>query len=281
MSAVESIVLTLLAFSISGWGVLCLAAEAQPLRDAGRRLLAAPVSDERDERLLFATMVAGAVWVLTPALLAINKQQLGVALGMTDQPLWGVMLNCISSIVVLLIIGPLAWFVLRKQASPQSSEAESAPLKPAQLIQRNFKAGGRAFLLAVLPVAVVLFATQTLRTKEAQHSLLQLLVDQPGAATVGSVLLAAVVLAPLVEELVFRVLLQGWLQSFLRPSVAIGIVALGFSAVHGWPNMLPLIPLALVLGVLFYFTRSYLAVVVTHGLFNVTNVILAVLTAQK
>lgn len=289
MLAAEYIVLTLLVFSLGGWGLIFRSADAQPLREAGLRLLSAPAAQAMDERRFFAMLIAIAVWMLIPVILISSKAALAAQLGMAGDPLFPVVFSCLSGVMVLLVAGPFVWRACKPklapatfdspEAPPVSFDESSAPVE--RRLSHNVRDGVRGFILAVLPVAIVLFATQGMRDQASQHSLLKLLIASPDLKTVSAILLAAVVLAPLVEELVFRVCLQGWLESFLRPSVAFVIVALGFSAVHGWPNMVPLIPLALVLGGLFYLTRSYVAVVITHALFNLTNVVLAVLTAPK
>ena len=88
-------------------------------------------------------------------------------------------------------------------------------------------------------------------------------------------MLAAIVLAPLVEELVFRVVLQTALIDWIGPGQAVCGVALLFAAIHGWPDMLPLIPLALILGTHYALRRSYVTVVLIHMLFNASNLLLA------
>ena len=52
------------------------------------------------------------------------------------------------------------------------------------------------------------------------------------------------------------------------------VTAIIFAMLHGWPDAVPLMPLALVLGAVFEKTRSYLSVVVLHVLFNATNIVL-------
>ena len=134
------------------------------------------------------------------------------------------------------------------------------------------------FFASVLPVAVLLYVTLPFRSRETQHAFLELLQSDAGPATILWVSAAAVIFAPLTEEMVFRVSLQGPLQRRMRPSAAIVLVAVLFSAVHGWPDALPLVPLALVLGYVYYRRRSYLAIVVLHGLFNAVNLLLALLS---
>lgn len=143
---------------------------------------------------------------------------------------------------------------------------------PSQL-----RIGVLGFLASVLPVIVAYSTTLPWRTVENQHGLLQLLSDDPSVTTLLWVILAAVILAPLLEELMYRVILQTWLQQIAPPREALIAVAVLFAAVHRLPDAIPLLPLALVLGYVYQQTRSFIAVVVLHMLFNATNLTLALL----
>jgi membrane protease YdiL (CAAX protease family) len=136
------------------------------------------------------------------------------------------------------------------------------------------------FKLAILPMSVLMALTAPLRTTITQNPLLRLLADDPEFVGVSLIVIVATVVAPLSEEMIFRVILQGWLTSVLPARWAIPIVAVAFSAVHGPVDGLALVPLALVLGVVFHRRHSYLAVVVIHALFNATMLTLALLTAK-
>ncbi len=133
------------------------------------------------------------------------------------------------------------------------------------------------FLAAWAPVLLVLFATRPLRTDDRQHPLLRLLKEDPSGGTLVLAVLAAVLVAPLVEELLFRVVVQGALTQRIPPRGAILFTALLFAAVHGFPDSLGLIPLALVLGYIYYQRHSYLAAVTTHAAFNGVMLLLTVL----
>ncbi|MDA1015729.1 MAG: CPBP family intramembrane metalloprotease [Planctomycetota bacterium] len=141
-------------------------------------------------------------------------------------------------------------------------------------LPRQIKTGVTAFLASVLPVFLMMLAIQPERTKDNQHSFLKRIAEDPSFETIGWVVLTAVVLAPLFEELLFRVILQGALQRVLPPKHAILIVALLFSSIHGYPDALALFPLALILGYTYLITHRYWVVVTTHALFNAVNVAL-------
>ena len=132
--------------------------------------------------------------------------------------------------------------------------------------------GTTGFVASWLPVMALLIATSALevRSPETQHSFLRLLSENRDWVTVAWLALAVGLTAPLVEELLFRVVLQGNLAAWIGPRPAVGATAALFCAVHGWPDMLPLVPLALALGYVYERRHSFPAVVVAHGLFNLT-----------
>jgi membrane protease YdiL (CAAX protease family) len=134
--------------------------------------------------------------------------------------------------------------------------------------------GGVGYLVATPIVVALLLAMTNIRGPQTEHPLLKLLSSANGSEVVG-VTLAAVVAAPLTEELIFRVLFQGILESVVPTWIAVLLPALAFAAMHGRYDAIPLFPLALVLGILFHVRRSYVAVVTTHALFNATFLVLA------
>ncbi len=145
----------------------------------------------------------------------------------------------------------------------------------------DLRDGGIGYLAAFLPVLLVLLATKHLRSEPTIHPFLKVLQKYPQTSTVLWMILVAVVIAPVLEELLFRVVLQGTLTKRIGPQWTIPLVAVAFCAVHGWPDSLALIPLALVLGYVYHRRHSYLAVVVLHAIFNATNLVFALLTAEN
>jgi membrane protease YdiL (CAAX protease family) len=106
-----------------------------------------------------------------------------------------------------------------------------------------------------------------------------LLGESPDWGVLLLMLVTVAIVAPLSEELLFRAVLQGWVRERCGAAWAIPLVAVLFAAIHGWRDGLALLPLALILGVLYERRRSYLAVVVAHGLFNSVMFGLAWLTS--
>ena len=88
---------------------------------------------------------------------------------------------------------------------------------------------------------------------------------------------AAVVMAPLAEELQFRVVILGGLLQSGSGWLAPLLTAVLFGMAHGIPDGLALLPLAFALGYTYTQRRSYRTVVLVHMLFNLFNVLLALL----
>jgi membrane protease YdiL (CAAX protease family) len=143
--------------------------------------------------------------------------------------------------------------------------------------RRQVREGYFAFVASFGPVFLVVLLTSVLRTEENQHPFLKLLRQSTTPETVSWLLLAAVVLAPLKEELVFRVLLQEGLARLTGPVPAMALASVLFCAVHGFPDSLALLPLALVLGSVWQQRQQVGPVLIAHALFNLTNVVIMLL----
>jgi membrane protease YdiL (CAAX protease family) len=139
--------------------------------------------------------------------------------------------------------------------------------------------GAGGFLASFIPVYLVTVLQQFLnwRGPDDKHVFFKILEASEGNGAVLWIVGAVVIVAPLAEELLYRVLLQGFIQSQLAPWMAISFSTAIFCFVHGQSDILPLVPLALILGYIYYRRRSYLALVVAHGLFNAMNITLALM----
>jgi membrane protease YdiL (CAAX protease family) len=137
---------------------------------------------------------------------------------------------------------------------------------------------GHIGLLAALVPALLtqMIVRRLLGAEEPVHTIVKLLKEHPTPANWTLAAWSAVVFAPLAEELLFRVVLQGWLEKYLPAAGAIAASSLAFAAMHfgSWPDPLALLPLAVVLGYLYYRRRSLLAPVVLHGAFNGFNLLI-------
>jgi membrane protease YdiL (CAAX protease family) len=133
--------------------------------------------------------------------------------------------------------------------------------------------GGAAVMLAVVELAAAgqRFATHV----ESHEKVVDMVasIDNPGLLA-GLVLLACV-LAPIVEELIFRGFFFNAALRFAPPLVAAALSAVLFGLAHFEPSALfPLACGGFVLALVYYRTGSLVSSMISHALFNATNVVL-------
>jgi membrane protease YdiL (CAAX protease family) len=148
---------------------------------------------------------------------------------------------------------------------------------------------GFAFLhlLAVWPLVLAAMSLTILVTKMRygpeyripQHEALKLISQSPALPLEVLLIVAAVVVAPIVEEMLFRGLFQTTIRSYTgRPWLAIGLTAVLFAIIHAdtshWPS---LFALALGLGYAYEKSGSLLRSIFMHAMFNGISIV-AVLT---
>ncbi len=78
---------------------------------------------------------------------------------------------------------------------------------------RDLRLGVTAFVMLVVPMLTVHLIAQRLIPGDETHPFIEIILGDPQARYLIPIALAAVVIAPLVEETFFRVLLQGWLEA--------------------------------------------------------------------
>lgn len=118
------------------------------------------------------------------------------------------------------------------------------------------------------------------------HPILQQLVDNSSDPWVWGIALAAVIGAPIVEELIYRVFLQGALLGWLKtPWLSIIIAAIIFAMVHRigatpvpWHALLPIFTLGLCCGVAYERTKRVGVPITMHICFNALSLIIALTT---
>jgi membrane protease YdiL (CAAX protease family) len=146
----------------------------------------------------------------------------------------------------------------------------------------DLRVAALTFLAAIVPVyGTQLILTQVFENK-SEHALVRLARDSQNAGALVLISFAAVIVAPLVEEFLVRVLLQGWLEKKQRafrqrrgdpsespagwgPIVVSGAI---FAALHGWPDAVALFVLSLFLGYAYQRTHRIVAPLAMHMLVN-------------
>ena len=237
----------------------------------------APVSPGFRQRRAVLLVTVGVLWLFLPALVS----------SLTGRPQPATVQHVQTTAVALgglEVAFALTWLLVAQFAA-ESSLAEilrEDGLSPAGW-RHQLRAGLRGFLLSALPVAILAAAVHLLGLRpvdEPSHSMLKLLQDDPRISIVLQVAVVVVVLAPLVEEWVFRVVLQGFLQISIPPAAAVLVSAFVFAVIHPWPNPIPLLPLAIMLGLVYQRENSALAAVTVHSLFNLANLVLFLLAPE-
>lgn len=87
-------------------------------------------------------------------------------------------------------------------------------------------------------------------------------------------LLATIVIAPIVEEILFRGIIMGELQKAFRPWAAILLQTLIFGAAHMFIfQSIFAVVVGIFLGIIYYKTKSICASIICHGVFNLSVMI--------
>lgn len=153
-------------------------------------------------------------------------------------------------------------------------------------------------VLATLSAVVTVARAMDITTPMVGHELLERMMEGESPLARALLIFSALVLAPVLEEVMYRGLLQSALQSATHWQMRRGVIVLSaviFSVIHAgpatfdssatggvpWQALIGLIVLAIVLGGLYERTGKLLACIVVHSLFNATNVLLVLLMPQQ
>ena len=138
---------------------------------------------------------------------------------------------------------------------------------------------GLVIYLAALPVIVfysMIYVTIIkylgYPTEESQE-IIKTILD-PNLSSGGQIylIIVAIALAPLAEELVFRGVLIPALLKKIRPSLAITAVSLLFAAIHCHvPALAPLFLIATAFSIGYLYSGSIIVPIVMHSIFNLVN----------
>lgn len=185
-------------------------------------------------------------------------------------------LNMVQQLIVMhLLLVTVLMFLSLFVKFPHVMSFDQIGIRSENMTQQSFD-GVRGFFLALIPVSLALLVTFQLRSEESTHAVLKGLIDNPDPLLAASLIVMAVITAPLAEEFMFRVVLQNWVIRVAGVWPGIVITAIVFAGIHEFPDSLPLIPLALLLGIVYERRRSFLTVFLIHALFNGFNVLLAI-----
>jgi membrane protease YdiL (CAAX protease family) len=145
---------------------------------------------------------------------------------------------------------------------------------------RELRFAAETCLAAWFPTAAIKLTMVWILEEDVQHPFLEMIMNGVGVDVLLLIAITAVVLAPLMEELLYRVVILGGLLNHPRPTrmsttLAIGVTSVLFAFAHGFPDSVALLPLAVAIGWTYHQRRSYRTVVLVHVLFNGFNILLA------
>ncbi len=107
------------------------------------------------------------------------------------------------------------------------------------------------------------------------------LIETASPALLAVIAVAACILAPFFEEVIFRAFIQRGLETTFGPGFAIVITTALFCGIHeGIAAKIALVPLALILSLAYHRSRDIVANITFHALFNAASLVVAVLSRR-
>jgi membrane protease YdiL (CAAX protease family) len=156
-----------------------------------------------------------------------------------------------------------------------------------------------AALAALAPVYIVLMALVWHFGERSQNPLLEKLDEHPSGVVFAAAAIAAVFAAPVFEEIVYRLAIQGWLEKLpMRSEAAAELAELDVATTQWTPILIssalfaaahfgfaygyspvPLFLLAIILGYIYQRTHRILPCIIAHMTFNSITILLMWLEA--
>lgn len=167
--------------------------------------------------------------------------------------------------------------------TPLTATTQPLPTPPFSLLT-EFHFAAEIFLAAYLPTMLLrmllaLYIQSVTGEEAPSNPLLEMITGGAGGTLLLMIIFAGIVVAPVVEELQFRIVLLGGLIQAGFQRTAVIVSAVSFALLHGFPDGLALLPLAFALGYAYLRRQSYLTVILIHFLFNAINLGIAMLAA--
>ena len=139
---------------------------------------------------------------------------------------------------------------------------------------------GKVMLLSIMLVFAAMFAFNVLAQELGLPDELSEVIKQVSNNVLGCITIA--VLAPILEEVLFRGAIQGYLMRKYNPTVGIVVAALVFGLIHMNPiQIFYAFCLGLVFGWMYYRTRSLMPVIIGHVLNNSRAVVTMIMGAEE
>jgi membrane protease YdiL (CAAX protease family) len=190
--------------------------------------------------------------------------------------------------VVLIVLMRLTWLVCALVYLSRRAGAYADDMGfDLRSVGADLRLAGLTFLAAILPVYGVQFLITVVLRQPSEHPLKILVESHPSRESLFWASVAAVGVAPLIEEFFIRVLLQGWMEKKDaqrrerwggdpdRPAGFLPILIAGavFAVLHKWPDQLALLVLSLFLGYVYQRTHRIVAPLAVHVAINTAGML--------
>ena len=133
-------------------------------------------------------------------------------------------------------------------------------------------------MLALLSVYSLILLKLGVNAEQGAHPVVPILTQSKDSSIVYIIFILAVVVAPIIEEIMFRGAFYSWLRDRLNAPLSILVSALIFAAIHpqGAIGIVPLGFIGAILAMLREWRGSITACIITHACFNAGTLILVV-----
>ena len=159
--------------------------------------------------LQLVAIVGGAAVFAATSGMSFEAMEEGTELSVSQQI---VMMMFVELAMVLAVVLSVGHLIFRARAKPKDMGLSTSRLS------HDVAIGVVAFLMLTMPVLLLQAGLGILFPDAGQHPFVELLREQANNYTIGLIFVVAVLLAPVIEEFLFRVVIQGWLERFYGDS---------------------------------------------------------------
>ena len=244
------------------------------------------------------SLLPSVVWIFAALVVLLAASSAPTLIGkiawIHEQEYTELQLNAINTVgrYLFAIFAGIGMLFVLKRSTMEGKECKAG----LGLSILDFPVGLGCFMLAypfieLMNMLGVFAYTQTQQQPPPNiaHPTLQMLTDSPSDPWVWAIIGGAVIGAPFLEELVYRVFLQGAMIKWVKsPWLAIIITSLIFTGMHRigpeelrvpWHALVPIFAVGLTCSVAYERTRRVGVPIMMHICFNALNVILALVVS--
>ncbi len=160
-----------------------------------------------------------------------------------------------------------------QELAPHAQSHARAPLHKGRLIFICVTVQLALWPFVAIAAQLNTFIMQLMGRKPELQAIVKILMETDSRLVMGSLLFMAVILAPVIEELLFRCFLYRFLKKHMHWQAAMLASAVAFACIHDAPlfNLLPLTLLGCAFTLVYEYKRTLWAPVIMHAVFNLTQ----------